>query len=92
MKLKFLKLKQENMSVYEHEAKFIELLKFIPHQVNTDEKKARRFQLGLKPWILNRVIVLEIASYVKLVHKACIVESGSELFDKKKVDRKGKPP
>ena len=48
MELKFLELKQENMLVTEHEAKFIELLKFIPHQVTTDEKKARRFSVELK--------------------------------------------
>ena len=51
------------MLVTEHEAKFIKLSKFIPHQVNTDKKKARRVQSGLKPWIQNRVIILEIASY-----------------------------
>lgn len=43
MKLKFMELKQENMLEVEHESKFIELSKFIPHRVNTDEKKARRF-------------------------------------------------
>ena len=48
MELKFLELTQENMLVTEHEAKFIELLKFIPHQVTTDKKKAGRFQPSLK--------------------------------------------
>ena len=43
MELKFMELKQKNMWVAEHESKFIELSKFIPHRVNTDEKKARRF-------------------------------------------------
>ena len=89
MELKFLELTQENMLVTEHEAKFIELLKFIPHQVTTDEKKARSFQSGLKPWIQNRV-VLEITNYATLVHKVCIVKSSSELFNKEKVDRKRK--
>ena len=89
MELKFLELKQEKMLITEHEAKFIELLKFIPHQVTTDEKKARCFQSSLKPWIQNRV-VLEITNYATLVHKVCIVESSSELFDKEKVDKKRK--
>ena len=48
IELKFLELKQKNMLVTEHEAKFIELLKFIPHQVTTDKKKAGRFQPSLK--------------------------------------------
>ena len=50
------------MLVAEHEVKFIELSKFIPHRVNTDEKKAKHLQPGLKPWI-QRVTVLKIASY-----------------------------
>ncbi|WOG92166.1 hypothetical protein DCAR_0311426 [Daucus carota subsp. sativus] len=92
MELKFLELKQGNMSVAEYEAKFTELSRFVPYQVDTDEKKARRFQQGLKPWIQNRVAVLEITSYATLVHKACIVESGSELYNKEKGDRKRKTP
>ena len=63
IELKFLEPKQESMLVAEHEAKFMELSKFIPHRVNTDEKKAKSLQPGLKPWIQSRVIVLNIASY-----------------------------
>ena len=63
MELKFMELKQKNMWVAEHESKFIELSKFIPHRVNTDEKKAKRLQPGLKPWIQIRVTVLKIANY-----------------------------
>ena len=92
MELKFLELKQENMSVAHYKAKFIALLGFILHQVNTDENKASRLQSGLKLWIQNRVTVLEVANYATLEHKACIVESSSELFNKEKVDWKRKPP
>ncbi|KAL8135240.1 hypothetical protein AgCh_010051 [Apium graveolens] len=46
MEIKFLELKQGNMSVTEYEAMFTELAKFIPEQVNTDEKRAKRFQQG----------------------------------------------
>ena len=56
-----------------------------------NEKKAGCLQLCLNPWIQNKVVVLDISSYATLVHKACIHESGSELFDKEKVDRKLKP-
>ena len=51
MELKFFELKQENSSVIEYERKFIELDRFVPKYVNTDEKRAKRFQQGLKPWI-----------------------------------------
>ncbi|XP_074342767.1 uncharacterized protein LOC141680439 [Apium graveolens] len=80
MELKFLELKQGNMSVAEYEAKFTELSRFVPYHVNTDEKKAKRFQQGLKPYIQNRIAVFEITNYTTLVQKAAIVESGSELI------------
>ena len=78
MELKFLELKQENMTVAEYEAKFTELSRFVPKFVSTDAKRARRFQQGLKQWIQNRVVVLEITNYATLVQKASIVEAGSE--------------
>ena len=43
MELKFLELKQNNLSVAEYEAKFTELSRFVPEFVNTEEKRARRF-------------------------------------------------
>ncbi|XP_074342274.1 uncharacterized protein LOC141679762 [Apium graveolens] len=48
MQRKFLELKQENMSVAEYESKFTELSRFVPQLVGTEEKKAERFQQGLK--------------------------------------------
>lgn len=44
MELKFLELKQGNMTVAEYEAKFLELSRFVPYHVDTDEKRAKRFQ------------------------------------------------
>ncbi|XP_074342555.1 uncharacterized protein LOC141680153 [Apium graveolens] len=55
IELKFLELKQDRMTVAEYEAKIIELSRFVPYFMNMEEKKARRFQLGLKQWIQNRV-------------------------------------
>ena len=90
MEIKFLELKQDKMTVAEYEAKFTELSRFVPEFVNTEEKKARRFQLGLKQWIQNRVAVLELTDYATLVQKASIVEAGSEQSVKKKENRKRK--
>ena len=56
MELKFLKLRQTNLSVAEYEAKFTELSRFVPEFINTEEKRARRFQQGLKQWIQNRIV------------------------------------
>ena len=49
MELKFFELRQENSSVIEYERKFTELARFVPEYVNTDEKRAKRFQQGLRP-------------------------------------------
>ena len=49
MQIKFLELKQGNMSVAEYEAKFTELARFVPEQVDTEEKLVQRFQEGLRP-------------------------------------------
>lgn len=43
MELKFLELKQGNMSVLEYEKKFTELSRFVNKYVHTDEEKAQRF-------------------------------------------------
>ncbi|XP_028052079.1 uncharacterized protein LOC114256624 [Camellia sinensis] len=43
----FQELKQGKMSVAEYEAKFTELAKFAPHIVDTDYKKAQKFEGGL---------------------------------------------
>ena len=88
MELKFLELKQNNLSVAEYEAKFTELSRFVPEFVSTEEKKARRFQQGLKPWIQNRVAILELTDYATLVQKAMIVEVGSEQMQKER-EKKG---
>ncbi|KAL8147195.1 hypothetical protein AgCh_004789 [Apium graveolens] len=90
MKIRFLELKRDKMTVAEYEAKFTELSRFVPEFVNTEEKKARRFLLGLKQWIQNRVAVLELADYATLVQKASIVEAGSEQSVKEKENRKRK--
>ena len=76
------------MSVAEYEAKFTELSRFVPEFVSTEEKKARRFQQGLKPWIQNRVAILELTDYATLVQKATIVEVGSEQMQKER-EKKG---
>ena len=70
MEIKFLELKQNNKTVAEYEKEFTELSRFVPHFVDTDKKKARRFQHGLKPWIQTRVAVFELDEYVKVVNVA----------------------
>ncbi|KAL8114209.1 hypothetical protein AgCh_021171 [Apium graveolens] len=64
--MKFLDLRQEDLSVAEYEVKFSELSRFVPEYVNTEAKKAKRFQKGLSPWIRSQVALLEIKNYTAL--------------------------
>ncbi|KAL8107169.1 hypothetical protein AgCh_023831 [Apium graveolens] len=68
----------EDMSVAEYEVKFSELSRFVPEYVNTEAKKAKRFQQGLKPWIRSQIAMLEIKNYATLIQKAMIVEGSSK--------------
>ncbi|KAL8095604.1 hypothetical protein AgCh_036864 [Apium graveolens] len=46
LEMKFLDLRQEDMSVAEYEVKFSELSRFVPEYVNTETKKAKRGKFG----------------------------------------------
>jgi hypothetical protein len=46
-KKEFLSLKQEGMSVMEYQDKFIQLSRYAPEEVSTDEKKQHHFLDGL---------------------------------------------
>ncbi|XP_074355837.1 uncharacterized protein LOC141695496 [Apium graveolens] len=84
MEIKFLELKQNNLSIEDYEDKFTELSRFVPEQVDTDEKRAKRFQQGLNPWIRSRVDVFELTTYTTIVQKAMIIEGESEASQKEK--------
>lgn len=75
MDINFLELKQGDMSIAEYVNKFNELARFAPHQVNTEARKARRFEQGLNKWIRSKVSVLELKDFSILVQKTLIVES-----------------
>ncbi|KAL8117783.1 hypothetical protein AgCh_015616 [Apium graveolens] len=90
MELKFLELKQGNISVTDYEGKFEELSRYVSSYVDTDLKKAKRFQQGLKPWIRGKVAIFELDTYVGVVQKAMIAETESEMFQKDKESKKRK--
>ncbi|XP_028113512.1 uncharacterized protein LOC114311582 [Camellia sinensis] len=71
----FQELKQGRMSVAEYEAKFTELAIFAPHMVDTDYKKAHKFESGLDLDILDRVGVLNLPTYVNVLDRAFIAEA-----------------
>ncbi|KAL8134767.1 hypothetical protein AgCh_009689 [Apium graveolens] len=90
LEMKFLDLRQEDMSVAEYEVKFSELSRFIPGYVNTEMKKAKRFQQGLRPYFRSQVALLEIKNYAALVQKAMIVEGEREVAKRENKGRKRK--
>ncbi|XP_028101904.1 uncharacterized protein LOC114301176 [Camellia sinensis] len=71
----FQELKQGRMFVAEYEAKFTELARFAPHIVNTDYKKASKFEGGLDLDIFDQVGVLKLPTYVKVLDRAIMAEA-----------------
>jgi hypothetical protein len=84
----FTDLVQGSMTVEEYAAKFIELSRFAPYLVSTEELKARKFERGLQPRIMNQIVGFEIGVLTDLVNKAAIIERtqkiNSEYFNQKK--------
>ncbi|XP_028062878.1 uncharacterized protein LOC114266194 [Camellia sinensis] len=70
----FMELKQGNRSVAEYKAHFTELARFAPHMVDTDYKKARQFEGGLRDPILDKMNLLKLPTYVDVLDKALIPE------------------
>ncbi|XP_028067735.1 uncharacterized protein LOC114270437 [Camellia sinensis] len=71
----FERLKQGNHTVAEYEAQFTELAKFALHMVDTDYKKARKFEGVLRGSIQERVNVLKFSKYVDVLDRALMSES-----------------
>jgi hypothetical protein len=86
----FTNLVQGSMTVEEYAAKFIELSRFAPYLVSTEELKARKFELGLQPRIMNQIVGFEIGilTVTDLINKAAVIERtqkiNSEYFNQKK--------
>ncbi|XP_028108655.1 uncharacterized protein LOC114307445 [Camellia sinensis] len=73
--LEFQELKQGRMSVAEYEAKLTELARFAPHMVDTNYKKARKFEGRLDLDILERVGVLNLPTNVNALDRALMAEA-----------------
>ncbi|KAK1360296.1 hypothetical protein POM88_044770 [Heracleum sosnowskyi] len=90
MKLKFLELKQGSMTVPQYETKFTELSRFVPTYVDTEKKKAKMFQQGLRSWIRSKLAILELDTYAAVVQKAMIAEAESDSYMREKENKKRK--
>ncbi|KAL8125633.1 hypothetical protein AgCh_013050 [Apium graveolens] len=92
MELKFLELKQGNMTVLEYEKKFTELSRFMPKYTSTEEEKTKKFQQGLEPWIRDRVTMFELETYAGVVQKVALIENNGMQSRKERDNKKRKVP
>ncbi|XP_028067473.1 uncharacterized protein LOC114270223 [Camellia sinensis] len=74
MVTEFETLRQGNKTVVEYEAQFAELARFALHMVDTDYKKARKFEGALRSAILDKVNMLKLPTYVDVLERAVIAE------------------
>ncbi|XP_028064290.1 uncharacterized protein LOC114267449 [Camellia sinensis] len=68
--MEFEYLKQGNKTVAEYEVQFTKLACFTPYMVDTDYKKARKFERGLRDSILEKINVLKLQKYVDVLDRA----------------------
>ncbi|XP_052197391.1 uncharacterized protein LOC127804559 [Diospyros lotus] len=70
----FIELTQGNRTVAQYEEEFISLTRFAPELVCTEEKKASKFQRGLRVDIRFHLAGAQITNYATLVQRAHIIE------------------
>ncbi|MQL76139.1 hypothetical protein Taro_008521 [Colocasia esculenta] len=58
MEQEFLTLTQGSMTVLEYEARFVELSKYALHIVANEQRKVKKFIMGLKPSLRTRLVAL----------------------------------
>ncbi|CAA0826246.1 Uncharacterized mitochondrial protein AtMg00860, partial [Striga hermonthica] len=75
MERQFLALSQKNRTVDEYEREFTRLGSFVKYLVDTEAKKARRFQDGLQREIRHHVVEHCIQTYADIVVKAQEVDA-----------------
>ena len=70
----FLELRQGTMTVIEYVAKFTELARFADDYVATDMAKVRRFENGLKLFILGKIVGLRLQAMDSMVGTTLTIE------------------
>ncbi|KAK2991790.1 hypothetical protein RJ640_000299 [Escallonia rubra] len=80
----FIKFEQRNMSVSVYESQFTDLARFCPHLVDTEERKVRKFVKGLNKDLRDKLIPLQLQTYMAVVDRALAIEN--DLEEQKNVD------
>ncbi|XP_050266344.1 uncharacterized protein LOC126709967 [Quercus robur] len=86
----FIRIAQGTQSVYEYERKFAELSRFAPHMVDTEARKGRHFERGLREEIQGLVSMFKWETYVEVVDRALIAERNCNHLSKAN-DQERKP-
>jgi hypothetical protein len=95
MKLKkkeFADLKQDGITVNEYLNSFIQLSRYAPNDINTNEKKQDMFLNGLNDYIQFQLLNTDYADFQHVVDKAIVIENKikeMEKDDKRKVSFSG---
>ncbi|KAK2977829.1 hypothetical protein RJ640_001752 [Escallonia rubra] len=80
----FIKFEQQNMSVSVYKSQFTDLARFCPHLVDTEERKVRKFVKGLNKDLRDKLIPLQLQTYMAVVDRALAIEN--DLEEQKNVD------
>jgi hypothetical protein len=75
----FLQLRQGKMKLEEYERKFEQLSRYAPHLVDTEAKKARRFELGLRPEIGGIMASHQFTNYSRVLQTAQAISNRLEI-------------
>ncbi|XP_057972830.1 uncharacterized protein LOC131160981 [Malania oleifera] len=72
---KFLHLTQEQLTVQQKAARFIEFSRFASHLAPDEEKKVRKFEEGLRQNFFEQVIDFRAQTFAEVVDIAAVIES-----------------
>ena len=93
MKLKkkeFQDLKQGSMTVSEYVTRFTQLSRYVPNDVDTEEKKQDCFLNGLNDGLAYALEARDFGSFQAMVNKALVLENRRGIIDRKrKMQRQG---
>ncbi|XP_011625660.1 uncharacterized protein LOC105421126 [Amborella trichopoda] len=90
--VEFIQLQQGTMSIEQCIAKFEELFWYAPHIINTEARKARKFERGLRPNIWGRVISANLKVFSPLMDLAMKIEKDCEKHQLRKEGKVRHPP
>ncbi|MQL70071.1 hypothetical protein Taro_002364 [Colocasia esculenta] len=67
----FLSLTEGSMSVQEYEARFVELLKYVPHIVADERRKVKKIVMELRPSLRTRLVAFDHRTMEEALSAAC---------------------